>query len=42
MALEVDGGVHRLRGDRDVGAMVYGLGKDTSYATPPAWTSSAS
>ncbi len=32
--LEVDGGVHRLRGDRDVGAMVYGLGKDTSYAYP--------
>lgn len=32
--VEVEGGIHRLDGDRDVGAMVYGLGKDTSYAYP--------
>jgi hypothetical protein len=30
----VDGGVHRLDGDDDFGVMVYGLGKDTSYAYP--------
>ena len=32
--IEVEGGIHRLRGEADVGAMVYGLGRDTSYAYP--------
>jgi hypothetical protein len=32
--LEVDGGIHRLEADAPLGAMVYGLGKDTSYAYP--------
>lgn len=32
--VKVDGGVHRLRGEHAVGALVYGLGKDTSFAYP--------
>lgn len=32
--VEIDGGVHRLRGEDEFGAMSYGLGKDTSYAYP--------
>jgi hypothetical protein len=33
--LEIEGGIHRLDGGgRDIGAMVFGLGKDTSYAYP--------
>lgn len=32
--VEVEGGIHHLESDADIGAVVYGLGKDTSYAYP--------